>query len=179
MTLASHSIDVVAGVSATGTVKRSAASAKTAATPQPDWRAQFAARAEPRVVAVKAAGGPARMLQPTPQVVAEEVALVPAGAVLTLSALGDRLARRFRADRCSLPRLRRCLEVVAGVVADDLRRDRPARWPIWRVTNDNGQLPGSWPLDARWRAAVLRGEGRQLRYGAREWLAASDGALTA
>lgn len=104
------------------------------------------------------------------QAVAGEVAAIARGQVMTVSALRARLAERHGGKACSAAALGRCLVLLAGVVAGDLRRGRCGRWPIWRVVNDNGQLPGNWPLDARWRAAQLRQEGRVIRYGQQGWL---------
>jgi len=110
-----------------------------------------------------------RVLQPDVHAVAEEIARVARGDVVTVSQLRVRLARRFDVDECSAAGTRRCLGKLAGDVAEDLHRGRPARWPIWRVTNDNGQLHGNWPLAARWRAAMLRDEGRVIRYLRANW----------
>jgi hypothetical protein len=109
---------------------------------------------------------------PTVKAVAGEVAVIARGQIMTVSALRARLAERRGGKACSASALDRCLVLLAGVVASDLRRGRQGRWPIWRVVNDNGQLPGNWPLDARWRAAQLRHEGRVIRYGQQGWLAA-------
>jgi hypothetical protein len=38
---------------------------------------------------------------------------------------------------------------------------RRSRVPIWQATNDNGQMQGNWPLDARWRARMPRSGGRK------------------
>jgi len=106
---------------------------------------------------------------PSVQMTAELVAGVPRSEVITMAELGARLALRHGADECSAAGLARCLQVLAGRVADDLRRGRPGRWPIWRVINDNGQLHGNWPLDARWRAAMLRDEGQVIRHLRSGW----------
>jgi hypothetical protein len=106
---------------------------------------------------------------PTMQAVAGEVAAIVRGQVMNVSALRARLAERQGGGTCSAAALGRCLILLAGVVAGDLRRGRRGRWPIWRVLNDNGQLPGNWPLDARWRAATLRSEGRPVRFLKGAW----------
>jgi hypothetical protein len=119
-------------------------------------------------IAVSARTG-RRALYPTAQAVAEWVAGVARGEVVTTAQLRAGLAQRHGADECSAAGLVRCLQALAGIVADDLRRGRPGRWPIWRVTNDNGQLHGNWPLDARWRAAMLRDEGQVIRHLRSGW----------
>jgi alkylated DNA nucleotide flippase Atl1 len=110
-----------------------------------------------------------RILYPTTQAVAELVAGVARGEVVTTAQLCARLAGSHGVDECSAAGLVRCLQVLAGIVAEDLRRGRPGRWPIWRVTNDNGQLHGNWPLNARWRAAMLRDEGQVIRHLRSGW----------
>jgi hypothetical protein len=131
---------------------------------------------EPRSVrgateAQRVAGQPMARLgtDPTMQAVAGELEAIPRGQVMRVSALRARLAERHGGKACSAAALGRCLVLMAGVVAGDLRRGRRGRWPIWRVVNDNGQLPGNWPLDARWRAAQLRHEGQVIRYGQQGW----------
>ncbi len=121
--------------------------------------------------AQRVAGQPMASLgtDPTMQAVAGEIEAIARGQVMTVSALRARLAERQGGKACSAAALGRCLVLLAGVVAGDLRRGRRGRWPIWRVVNDNGQLPGNWPLDARWRAAQLRHEGRVIRYGQQGW----------
>lgn len=130
-------------------------------------RRQLRAEAAPRI-AVSARSGH-RILHPTAQAVAEQVAGVERGDVVTTAQLRSRLAQAHGVEECSAPGLARCLQVLAGIVTADLRRGRPGRWPIWRVINDNGQLHGNWPLDARWRAAMLRDEGQVIRHLRSGW----------
>ncbi|MDZ7652672.1 MAG: hypothetical protein U5L03_09080 [Burkholderiaceae bacterium] len=123
------------------------------------------------IEAQRVAGQPMASLgtDPTIQAVAGEIEAIARGQVMTVSALRARLAERQGGKACSAAALGRCLVLLAGVVAGDLRRGRRGRWPIWRVVNDNGQLPCNWPLDARWRATVLREEGRVIRYLRSGW----------
>jgi alkylated DNA nucleotide flippase Atl1 len=124
--------------------------------------------------AQRVAGQPMARLgtDPTMQAVAGEIEAIARGQVMTVSALRARLAVRHGGQACSAAALGRCLVLLAGVVASDLRRGRRGRWPIWRVVNDDGQLPGNWPLDARWRAAMLRDEGQVIRYLRSSWAVA-------
>jgi alkylated DNA nucleotide flippase Atl1 len=106
---------------------------------------------------------------PAAQAVADVVATIPRGQVITMGALRARLAvQSGRADLSAMV-VGRTLALLAGAVARNLRGGGQARWPIWRVVNDNGQLPGNWPLDARWRAATLRDEGCVIRYAGNCW----------
>jgi hypothetical protein len=110
-----------------------------------------------------------RVFYPGLDAVAEQLAAIPRGAIVSVSALRTRLALAAGVEECSVDATGRRLVELAGLVAADLRRGRCARWPIWRVTNDNGQLPGNWPLAARWRAAMLREEGQELRFLRSAW----------
>jgi len=121
------------------------------------WDAKLKPDAQPKVVRDPRLGD--RLLVPTPMLVAETVAAVPAGQVLTVTELRARLAARFGADRTCPLTAGIFAMVIAGAVADDLARRRPPRWPIWRLVRDDGRLHDRWPLDERWRAAQLRAEG--------------------
>lgn len=168
MTLDRDSAMVAMKAAATADVRRSSrVIAREAA--ERAWAALTDARPS-RVV--RAAADGRRMLQPTLIAIADEVAAIPRCTLVALQALGHRLALRHGADACSPTRLRRGLAALAAIVADDLYAGREARWPIWRVTDDNGQLPGSWPLDARWRASMLRGEGQTIRFASGCWYVA-------
>lgn len=159
MVVASHSLG--SSVVSTGGAGRMHTATGTKA------RGQLRAEAAPRITVSGQTGR--RILYPTAQAVAERVAGVARGEVVTTAQLRARLAQAHGVEECSATGLARCLQVLAGIVAEDLRRGRPGRWPIWRVTNDNGQLHGNWPLDARWRAAMLRDEGQVIRHLRSGW----------
>jgi alkylated DNA nucleotide flippase Atl1 len=136
--------------------------------PATGWEAKLQADPQPKVVIDRKLGD--RMLVPTPALVAEEVAAIPRGEVLTVSALRARLAERFGADRTCPSTTAAVLAVLAGCVAEDLTRNRRApRWPIWRVVGDDGRLEKNWPLSARWRASALREEGLSVRHAETTW----------
>jgi hypothetical protein len=107
-----------------------------------------------------------RLLVPTPLLLAEEVARIQRGCVITISALREALAHRFQADRTCPLASGRHATVLAGVVGEDLRKKRAPRWPIWRLVGDDGVLNPKWPLATRYRATRLREEGlRVTRHG--------------
>lgn len=110
-----------------------------------------------------------RLLVPTPMLVAESVARVPAGRVITMTELRSALARQFGADRCCPLTTGMFAAIVAGAVGEDLQRGRQPRWPIWRLVRDDGTLPANWVLDARWRATRLRGEGNTVTRAGEGW----------
>jgi len=63
----------------------------------PDWSAKLRPELEPEIVTDKRFGD--RLLLPTPLLVAEEIARVPAGATLSVSQLRSHLAERFGTER--------------------------------------------------------------------------------
>ncbi len=134
------------------------AGARGMAASRTGWEAKLRPDLQPEVVIDPRQGG--RMLVATPLLVAAEVARVRRGEVVTTGELRLRLARHFCADRTCPASTGIFLAVVAGAVSEDLLRGRKPRWPIWRVVSDDGRLHPNWPLDARWRAAKLREEGR-------------------
>jgi hypothetical protein len=151
-----------AGMAGTAKPVRSAktAAGTSTAARRRSWDAKVRPDMEPKVVADPRLGD--RLLVPTPMLLAEAIAAVPAGQVLTMTALRAQLAARFGADRTCPLTAGIFAKVIAGAVADDLTRRRPPRWPIWRLVRDDGHLPDRWPLDERWRATQLRAEGVQV-----------------
>ena len=133
----------------------------------PNWNAKLRPELEPEVVDDKRFGD--RLLLPTPLLVAEEIARVPAGATISVSTLRARLAERSGADRTCPLMTGIFIKILAGVVAEDLAQRRKPRWPVWRLVNDNGTLSTTWPLDALYRATRLREEGVKLGRRAGAW----------
>jgi alkylated DNA nucleotide flippase Atl1 len=156
---------LLSSASNTSTRKR-AARGKTA---RRGWESRLRPELEPRVVADRRQAG--SLLLPTPLVVGETVASIPAGRVMTVTQLRSELARRFDADRTCPLMAGIFLNVLAGVVAEDLGQGKAPRWPIWRVVRDDGALPPKWPLDALYRATVLRQEGIRLTHRHGHWTA--------
>lgn len=115
---------------------------------------------EPRIVRDAKIGD--RMLIATPLLIAEEVARVARGDVLTFSELRARLAARFKVDRTCPLTTGAFAALVAGAVGEDIAHHRKPRCPIWRLVRDDGSLNTNWPLDSRYRAALLREEGRRV-----------------
>jgi hypothetical protein len=122
---------------------------------------------QPRVVSDPKHGD--KLLIPTPLLVGEEVARVPSGEVITFSQLRERLAQRFNADRTCPLTTGIFAVILAGAVSADITRERKARWPVWRLVKDDGCLNANWPLDARYRASLLRGEGLRVTWMKANW----------
>lgn len=148
------------------------AAARGMAAARAGWEAKLRPDLEPKVVDDPRQGG--RMLVATPLAVAAEVAKVRRGEVLTAGELRARLARHFHADRTCPLSTGIFLAIVAGAVSEDLRRGRKPRWPVWRVVADDGSLHPKWPLDARWRAAMLREEGLRVLRCPSGWSASEN-----
>jgi hypothetical protein len=131
----------------------------------PGARVRF--ETQPKIVRDTRAGD--RKLIPTAPLVAEEVAAVPRGEVLTISNLRERLAARYGADRCCPVATGRLASLLCREVRQQLARGHKARWPIWRLVNDDGSLNSRWVLDARYRASRLREEGLGVTRDGRTW----------
>jgi hypothetical protein len=134
-----------------------------------NWEPKLRPELAPRVVEAQRGGG--SLLLPTPLLVAEEVAAIPRGHVLTMSALRAALARRFNADATCPLMTGIFATILAGVVVEDLEQRRKPRWPIWRLVRDDGTLHPKWPLDPLYRATVLRQEGVRLTHRKGHWAA--------
>ena len=133
------------------------------------WEARLRPDLAPRVVEDRRGGG--RLLLPTPLLVAEAVAAVPGGQVITISQLRHALATRFGVERTCPLMTGIFATILAGAVADDLGQRRKPRWPIWRLVRDDGTLPPKWPLDALYRATMLREEGVRITHRNGHWAA--------
>jgi len=134
---------------------------------QSSWESKLRPELEPRVVRDPRLGD--RLLIATPLLIAEEIARVPRGDVITFSEVRARLARRFKADRTCALSTGRFAAIVSGAVGEDIARSRKSRWPIWRLVRDDGVLSPNWPLDSRYRAALLREEGVRVTRAGVNW----------
>lgn len=133
------------------------------------WNAKLRPDLEPEVVKDRRRGG--RLLLPTPLLVGEMVSTIPRGRVMTMGALRTALAGRFGADATCPLMTGIFATVLAGATMEDLAKRRQPRWPIWRLVRDDGILPPKWPLDARYRATLLREEGVRLTWRNGHWAA--------
>jgi hypothetical protein len=132
-----------------------------------NWNDKLRPALVPRVVDDPKRGD--KLLIATPLLLAEEIARTPRGAVITLSELRERLAKRFDADRTCPLTTGIFAAILAGAVGDDILHERKPRWPIWRLVKDDGSLNPNWPLDARYRAALLREEGLRVTWMRTGW----------
>ena len=151
---------------------RAAGTRRAMARSRSGWEAKLRPELQPRVVRDPRHGD--QLLIPTPLLVAEEVARVARGKVLTLSELRGSLAKRFKADRTCPMTTGIFAAIVAGAVSEDIARRRKPRWPIWRLVRDDGTLNPNWPLSGRYRAALLREEGMRVTRGKMAWRVLAD-----
>jgi alkylated DNA nucleotide flippase Atl1 len=131
------------------------------------WEAKLRPDLEPRVVRDPRMSD--RLLIATPMLLAEEIARVPRGSVITFGELRGRLAKRFKADRSCPLTTGIFAAILAGVVSDDLAHHRKSRWPIWRLVRDDGTLSKNWELASRYRATLLREEGLRVTRAGETW----------
>ena len=148
------------------TPKRSA-SRQTSA--RVNWEAKLRVDLAPKVVEDRRRGG--SLLLPTPPLVAEVVASIPRGHVMTIGRLRAALAERFSADATCPLMTGIFAMILAGAVVEDLGQRRKPRWPIWRLVRDDGTLHPKWPLDPLYRATMLRQEGVRLTRRNGHWAA--------
>ena len=134
-----------------------------------NWEAKLRPELAPRVVEDRRRGG--RLLLPTPLLIAEAVVAIPRGQVMTLGELGRALAERFDADRTCPLMTGIFATILAGTVAEDLGQRRKPRWPMWRLVRNDGTLHPKWPLDALYRATMLREEGVRITHRRGHWAA--------
>lgn len=133
------------------------------------WEAKLRSDLAPKVVEDRRRGG--RLLLPTPLLIAEVVASIPRGRVMTIGRLRAALAERFRADATCPLMTGIFAMILAGAVGEDLGQRRKPRWPIWRLVRDDGTLHPKWPLDPLYRATMLRQEGVRLTRRNGHWAA--------
>ncbi len=95
------------------------------------WSAKLRPKMEPMVTPDPKGRG--LMLLPTPMLVAEEIATIPTGSLLTVPELRLRLARRCQADITCPLMTGIFYNIVAGTAEEQLAAGQPALAPYWRV----------------------------------------------
>jgi len=106
--------------------------------------------------------GRGQMLLPTPMLVAEEIATIPPGALLTFPELRLRLARRFRADIACPLMTGIFYNIIAGAAEDQLAAGQSPLAPYWRVVREDGTLSPKTPSGPEQQARRLREEGHSI-----------------
>jgi hypothetical protein len=127
-------------------------------------RASWAAKLRPEMqpALVTDPKGRGRMLLPTPSLVAQEIAMIPGGALLTMPALRLRLAQRFQADVTCPLMTGIFFNIVAGAAEEQLAAGQPALAPYWRVILEDGTLSPKTPAGPEQQAERLRLEGHAV-----------------
>ena len=124
------------------------------------WSAKLRPEMEPLVTPDPKGRG--LMLLPTPMLVAEEIATIPKGSLLTVPELRLRLARRFRADMTCPLMTGVFYNIVAGTAEEQLAAGQPALAPYWRVILEDGTLSPKTPAGPEQQAYRLRQEGHSV-----------------
>jgi hypothetical protein len=127
-------------------------------------RTPWTAKLRPDMELVVAADpkGRGQMLFPTPALVAEEIAAIPHGSLLTVSELRSRLARRCAADLTCPLMTGIFYNLVAGAAEEQLAAGQQPLAPYWRVVLDNGTLSPKTPGGPEQQAERLRQEGHSV-----------------
>ncbi len=100
-----------------------------------------------------------KMLIPTPLLVDETIREVPEGKLVTVSAIREHLARRFRADFTCPLTTGIFIRIVAETAEEDKVSGRKDITPWWRVINDDGTLKEKLPGYPALQEAYLQKEG--------------------
>lgn len=129
-------------------------------------RTPWTAKLRPDMKPVVAADpkGRGQMLLPTPTLVAEEISTIPYGALLTVSTLRLRLARRFRADFTCPLMTGIFYNLIAGAAEEQMAAGQPSLAPYWRVVRDDGTLSPKTPSGPEQQAKRLRQEGHSISH---------------
>lgn len=106
--------------------------------------------------------GRGQMLLPTPMLVAQEVAAVPEGSLVTMSDLRTRLAAKFDADITCPLMAGIFFGIIAGAAEEQIRDGVPPIAPYWRVVQDDGTLSQKTPYGSDRHAEHLTAEGHTV-----------------
>jgi|SRR5579872_1606009 len=102
------------------------------------------------------------MLLPTPMLVAEAIAAVPAGEVITGTELRDLLAQRYDANLTCPLMTGIFLGLVAGAAEEQIAAGHDPVAPYWRVVRDDGAMNEKAPYGPERQAEHLRREGHAV-----------------
>jgi len=119
-------------------------------------------RPEMKLVVAPDPKGRGKMLCPTPLLVADEIARIPAGALRKVSDLRSRLAQRFDADLTCPLMTGIFFNIIAGAAEEQLAANQPPLAPYWRVILDDGTLSPKTPGGPEQQAERLRQEGHTI-----------------
>jgi hypothetical protein len=95
--------------------------------------------------------------------VAQEISMIPAGALMTFPALRTRLARRFEVDLVCPLMTGIFFNIIAGAAEEQLAAGQSPVAPYWRVVRDDGSLSPKTPAGPDRQAEHLRREGHTVQ----------------
>ena len=106
--------------------------------------------------------GKGKMLIPRPVEVDELIRKIPKGKLATTGQIGERLARKYKAD-CACPMTTGIFVKIASETAEeDLRKGKKRITPYWRVIQADGRLNEKFPGGVAAQAKHLRSEGHRI-----------------
>lgn len=109
--------------------------------------------------------GTGTMLVPRPLDVDALIRKIPKGKLATTSQIGDRLARKSKAD-CACPMTTGIfIKIAAETAEEDLRNGKKRITPYWRVVKSDGSLNEKFPGGTSAQAKRLRTEGHGISAG--------------
>lgn len=106
--------------------------------------------------------GRGKMLLPTPLLLAAEIQKIPAGYLITMPELRNRLAQRYDADLCCALMCGIFYNIIAGTAEEQITAQLTPIAPYWRVILDKGLLSEKTPCGSATQAARLIEEGHLL-----------------
>lgn len=121
------------------------------------WRQKLERDVVPRVV--DAPNWQGRMLIPRPLDVDALMRKVPAGKVITIGQIRERLAAEYQADTCCPLTAGIFVRIAAETAEEDRAAGRTDITPYWRVLKADGSLNEKFPGGPEAQAAKLRAEG--------------------
>lgn len=134
------------------------------------WSTKLRPDMQAEVVPDPKTGG--RLLLPTPMLIVEEMKAVPAGELVSVPELRQRLARRFEADSACPLMTGIFYNIIAGATEESLAAGNPALAPYWRIVPPNGTLSPKTPAGPEVQARHLEAEGHPVIQRKEKWIVA-------
>lgn len=121
------------------------------------WASKLKPEQKPGIVMNPKTG--AKMLIPTPMLVAEVLNTIQRGRLTTGPRIREVLAKRFGAEETCPLTTGIFLNIVAGAAEDDAAAGRKPLAPWWRVVLENGTLNKKFPPGMARQLELLKAEG--------------------
>lgn len=133
------------------------------------WREKLEKEQQPKIVdtppKMQKAFGAGKMLVPTPALVDALMKKVPAGKLVTVNQIRDRLATDFNADSTCPLTTGMFIRIAAEAAEEYLQLGRDDITPYWRVIKSDGSLNEKHPGGVEAHAGRLKAEGHSIQPG--------------